>query len=208
MFSTIEEKKFKDKWPWFNIFTCREPKKKKKATSQSSIVPVDDETTTRSMSFPPRLTKNLVFIIIWKHALNVTSFIFTIALAWNQKLRKKASIALLNRRISRVWFLFVQFFCSNFRLLKFEFVGVAKALSLQLRKSPNKARLNLQDQRGTTTNFYWFLTQIVNWNSHLVADLLRCQFCTQWKHVSYQMHGNSHKKWLMSRFDFVIVFNQ
>ena len=46
MFSTIQEKKFKDKWPWFNIFTCREAKKKKKASSQSNIVPMDDETTT------------------------------------------------------------------------------------------------------------------------------------------------------------------
>jgi len=29
-------------------------------------------------------------------------------------------------------------------------------LSLHLRKSPNKARLNLQDQQGTATDFYWF----------------------------------------------------
>ena len=70
-----------------------------------------------------------------------------------------------------------------------------------------KSKQGTTESAGSARYYYWFLlvlTQIVNWNSHLVADLLRCQFCTQWKHVSYQMHGNSHKKWLMSIFDFVI----
>ena len=196
MFSTIEEKKFKDKWPWLNIFTCRESKKKKKTASQSSIVPMDDETTTQPMSFLPRLTKNLVFIIIWKHALNVTSFILTIALAWNQKLRKKASVALLNLQDQQGMILI----CTNF-LLKFSITKIwicRRSQSIEL-AAKKKSKQGTTKSAGSARYYYWFLlvlTQIVNWNSHLVADLLRCQFCTQWEHASYQMHGNSHKNGL------------
>ena len=168
MFSTIEEKKFKDKWPWFNIFTCREPKKKKKkAASQSSIVPMDDETTTRSMSFPPRLTENLVFIIIWKHALNVTSFIFTIALAWNQKLRKKASVALLNLQDQQGMILI----CTNF-LLKFSITKIwicRRSQSIEP-AAKKKSKQGMAESAGSARYYYWFLL-VFDSNSQLELSL-------------------------------------
>ena len=172
MFSTIEEKKFKDKWPWFNIFTCREPKKKKKkkkAASQSSIVPMDNETTTQSMSFPPRLTENLVFIIIWKHALNVTSFIFTIALAWNQKLRKKASVALLNLQDQQGMILI----CTNF-LLKFSITKIwicRRSQSIEP-AAKKKSKQGTAESVGSSRYYYWFL---------LVFDSCACSYsCSLW----------------------------
>ena len=114
----------------------------------------------------PRLTENLVFIIIWKHALNVTSFIFTIALAWNQKLRKKASIALLNRRISRVWFLFVQIFCSNFRLLKSKF---SRSQSIEP-AAKKKSKQGMAESTGSARYYYWFLL-VFDSNSQLELSL-------------------------------------
>ena len=168
MFSTIEEKKFKDKWPWFNIFTCREPnKKKKKAASQSSIVPMDDETTTQSMSFPPRLTENLVFIIIWKHALNVTSFIFTIALAWNQKLRKKASVALLNLQDQQGMILICTKFLLKFSITKIWICWWSQSIEPAAKK---KSKQGTAEFVGSTRYYYWFLL-VFDSNSQLELSL-------------------------------------
>ena len=58
---------------------------------------------------------------------------------------------------------------------------------------PNKPSCHSQANFPLESEMQWAGK---NDKQHVLADLLRCQFCTQWEHVSYQMHGNSHKNGL------------